>query len=102
MRTGWWKVRFDVMLDGIEIDFDELPKEEKHRVQKLLANGVVAGEIELEDDPSVGAKVALNYGGYGGKIIDVKRWPGRDDMYLIERDDGYKDWFYARQFKLAE
>lgn len=32
MRMGWWKVRFDVMLDGIEIDFDELPKEEKHRV----------------------------------------------------------------------
>lgn len=102
MRTGWWKVRFDVMLDGIEIDFDELPKEEKRRIQNLLADGVVAGEIELKDDPVIGARVALNYGGYGGKIIDVRRWIDRDNMYLIEREDGYKDWYYGRQFQLAK
>lgn len=45
--TGWWKIRFDVMLDGIEIDFDELPDAEKRRIQKLLASGVVAGELQV-------------------------------------------------------
>ena len=47
MMTGWWKIRFDVMLDGIEIDFDELPDAEKRRIQKLLAAGVVAGELQV-------------------------------------------------------
>ena len=47
MKTGWWKIRFDVMLDGIEIDFDELPDAEKRRIQKLLASGVVAGELQV-------------------------------------------------------
>lgn len=47
MKTGWWKIRFDVMLDGIEIDFDELPDAEKRRIQKLLAAGVVAGELQV-------------------------------------------------------
>lgn len=48
MTTGWWKIRFDVMLDGIEIDFDELPDAEKRRIQKLLAAGAVAGELLVE------------------------------------------------------
>lgn len=49
MKTGWWKIRFDVMLDGIEIDFDELPDAEKRRIQKLLAAGVVAGELQVSE-----------------------------------------------------
>lgn len=48
MTTGWWKIRFDVMLDGIKIDFDELPDAEKRRIQKLLAAGAVAGELLVE------------------------------------------------------
>ena len=40
------------MLDGIEIDFDELPDAEKRRIQKLLAAGAVAGELLVEGDPA--------------------------------------------------
>lgn len=54
MKRGWWKIRFDVTLDGIGIDFDELPLESKKKIQALLAQGCVAGEIieieEGEDD----------------------------------------------------
>lgn len=52
MKCGWWKVRFDVTLDGIEIDFDELSVQSKRNIQAMLAQGCVAGEIvekEYED-----------------------------------------------------
>lgn len=49
MKTGWWKIRFDVTLDGIEIDFDELSLENKRKVQAMLAQGCVAGEIIEEE-----------------------------------------------------
>ena len=52
MKRGWWKVRFDVTLDGIEIDFDELSVQSKRNIQAMLAHGCVAGEIvekEYED-----------------------------------------------------
>ena len=37
MKTGWWKVHFDVTLDGVCIYFDELPASEKRRIQSLMA-----------------------------------------------------------------
>lgn len=46
MKRGWWKVRFDVTLDGIGIDFDELSAQSKRNIQAMLAQGCVAGEIE--------------------------------------------------------
>lgn len=50
MKCGWWKVRFDVTLDGIEIDFDELSDHSKRNIQAMLAQGCVAGEIAEEED----------------------------------------------------
>lgn len=50
MKRGWWKVRFDVTLDGIEIDFDELSDHSKRNIQAMLAQGCVAGEIAEEED----------------------------------------------------
>lgn len=49
MKRGWWKVRFDVTLDGIEIDFDELSARSKRKIQAMLAQGCVAGEIVEEE-----------------------------------------------------
>lgn len=50
MKRGWWKVRIDVIVDGIGIDFDELSSENKKRIQAMLAQGCVAGEIEELDE----------------------------------------------------
>ena len=54
MKRGWWKVRFDVTLDGIEIDFDELSDRSKRKIQAMLAQGCVAGEI-AEDEGGDGS-----------------------------------------------
>lgn len=51
MKSGWWKIQFSVTLDGIEIDFDELPVEVKRRVLRQVAQGAVAGAIDYEDTP---------------------------------------------------
>ncbi len=59
MKQGWWKVRFDVTLDGIGIDFDELSAQSKKKIQAMLAQGCVAGEI-VEDD-----EAGDSYGGSG-------------------------------------
>jgi hypothetical protein len=50
MKRGWWKIRFDVVLDGVGIDFDELSAESKRKIQKMLGQGCVAGEIIEEED----------------------------------------------------
>lgn len=52
MKSGWWKIQFSVTLDGIEIDFDELPVEVKRKVLRQVAQGAVAGAIDYEDTPS--------------------------------------------------
>ena len=71
MKTGWWKVHFDVTLDGVDIDFDELPVSEKRRIQRLLAFGTVAGEVTVpttgEDGPWIGDIVRLNFVARWGK-----------------------------------
>lgn len=50
MKRGWWRIRFDVTLDGIGIDFDELSTQSKRKIQAMLAQGCVAGEIEEQED----------------------------------------------------
>lgn len=102
MKTGWWKVRFDVVLDGIDIDFDELPASEKRRIQKMLALGAVAGEVTVptknENDPWIGDIVRLNFGGRAGKIVDAMCGPDGRAMYKIIGSNGYSDWYHREQF----
>lgn len=50
MKRGWWRIGFDVTLDGIGIDFDELSIQSKRKIQAMLAQGCVAGEIEEQED----------------------------------------------------
>lgn len=60
MKTGWWKVHFDVVLDGVGIDFDELPISEKRRIQRMLELGAVAGEITVPSKEDEKPKLAKN------------------------------------------
>ena len=50
MKRGWWKISFDVTLDGIGIDFGELSPDSKKKIQAMLAQGCVAGEIIEEGE----------------------------------------------------
>ena len=106
MKTGWWKVHFDVTLDGVGIDFDELPASEKRRIQRLLGFGTVAGEVTVptkgEEDPWIGDVVRLNFGGVLGKITDATCGPDGRALYEIAGSDGRIDWYHRDQFaKLA-
>lgn len=49
-KTGWWKVNFDVTLDGIGIDFGELSEGSREHILSLIADGCVAGEVVEEVD----------------------------------------------------
>ena len=48
MKTGWWKIQFQVKIGDIEVDFEELPVEVKRKVMKQISQGAVAGSIEVE------------------------------------------------------
>ena len=48
MKTGWWKVKFDITLEGVGVDFDELSEDSKRHILGLMAQGCVAGEV-IED-----------------------------------------------------
>ena len=45
MKTGWWKVNFDITLEGLGVDFDELSEDSKRHILALMAQGCVAGEV---------------------------------------------------------
>lgn len=48
MKNGWWKIKFDVSMGGIDIDFEELPVETKRRIMAQVAQGAVAGAFETD------------------------------------------------------
>ena len=43
MKTGTWKVNFKIELDGIEVDFDELPADIKAGILALVKGGTTEG-----------------------------------------------------------
>ena len=45
MKTGLWKVNFDITLEGLGVDFDELSEDSKRHILALMAQGCVAGEV---------------------------------------------------------
>ena len=54
MKSGWWKLQFNVTVDGIEVDFDELPTEVKKKVLNQVAQGAVAGAFDTDIEPATG------------------------------------------------
>lgn len=51
MRSGWWKARVEVTLDGASYDFDKLPQEAKRKIVDQMKQGAVAGAFEVESQP---------------------------------------------------
>ncbi len=54
MKSGWWKLQFNVTVDGIEVDFDELPTAVKKKVLNQVAQGAVAGAFDTDIEPATG------------------------------------------------
>lgn len=49
MKSGWWKIEFVVTVNGIEVNFDELPTKTKQQIMKQVSQGAVAGAFEMEE-----------------------------------------------------
>jgi len=53
MKTGWWVAKWDITLEGIGIDFDELSEASQEHILKAIAEGFHQGEVveeEVEDN----------------------------------------------------
>lgn len=49
MKSGWWKIEVIVTVDGVRVDFEELPTEVKRKVMRQISQGAVAGTLETEE-----------------------------------------------------
>ena len=53
MKIGWWKVSFDITIEGSKVGFEELSEKCRRQILKLVRQGCVAGAIE-ETEPGEG------------------------------------------------
>lgn len=56
MRSGWWKVKVEVTLDGASYDFNRLPQKVKQKIAAQMKQGAVAGAFEADGDSELKAK----------------------------------------------
>ena len=49
-KTGWWKVKFDLTLEGEEVRFDDLSEESQKHILECIEAGCRQGEIIEETD----------------------------------------------------
>jgi len=48
-KVGWWKVNFDIVVDGVEVDIRELSEKQRQHIFDLVQKGCVAGEVIPEE-----------------------------------------------------
>ena len=53
IKTGWWKVTFDLTLEGEEVRFDDLSEVTQDHILDCLRDGYEQGEIIEEDSECV-------------------------------------------------
>lgn len=49
-KYGWWKVKFDITLDGEEVRFDDLDEYSQEHILQCIQEGCVQGEVVSEED----------------------------------------------------
>lgn len=49
-KYGWWKVEFDITLDGEEVRFDDLDEYSQEHISQCIQEGYVQGEVVSEED----------------------------------------------------
>jgi hypothetical protein len=50
IKTGWWKVSFDLKLEGEEVQFNDLSEATQEHITQKIMEGYIQGEIVEEDD----------------------------------------------------
>ena len=50
MKTGWWRVKFDLTLEGEEVWWEDLDEATQEHIAKCLLDGCRQGEIIIEED----------------------------------------------------
>ena len=102
MLTGWWKVSFDVELNGQKVDFRDLPDDEKRRIQKMMEFGAVAGSLAIPQADStrlwIGDPVILLLGNRKGVIKDTAVGENGETKFLIVDENRVPGWYRAGEF----
>jgi len=49
-KTGFWKVNFELNLEGEEVRFDDLSDETREHIIKSISDGFTSGEIIEEQE----------------------------------------------------
>jgi hypothetical protein len=49
-KNGWWKVNFELTLEGEEVRFDELSECTQEHIIELIKQGYCSGEIVEEQE----------------------------------------------------
>jgi hypothetical protein len=54
MKTGWWKINFDLNIEGEKVTWDDLSDTTQEHILRQVAQGYINGEIcednEEDDD----------------------------------------------------
>lgn len=50
--NGWWRVKFDITLDGKEVDFRDLSESAQDQILQYIKDGCWQGDVyeETEED----------------------------------------------------
>lgn len=49
-KTGWWHVRFDLIVDGEKVYWDDLDEATQEHIIECIKEGYSNGEIVIEED----------------------------------------------------
>lgn len=48
-KNGWWVVKFDITLDGEDIEFEDLDECSQDHILECIKEGYVQGEVVEKD-----------------------------------------------------
>ena len=49
-KSGWWKVNFEITLDGENVRFEDLDEVSQEHILEMIADGYRQGEVIEEVD----------------------------------------------------
>lgn len=49
-KTGWWKIDFDITLDGKSVRFEDLSEASQEHIINCIKDGYQSGEVIEESD----------------------------------------------------
>lgn len=50
MKTGWWRVKFDLTLEGESVRWEDLDECSQEHILECIKDGYWQGEIVIEED----------------------------------------------------